>query len=435
MCRLYFINTKLSSPLFILPNEKTIKNKIKPYKLHFFNLLPQYYIEFSHLNYFFISIMINHLFKALKDKYMPSKERFVKSILERDRNLLMEDMNKNPVYGKSEGKIEIIADFTEYSPLHIGHRHCLRVAKEKVPDGIFVAVVPGPFERSGRGLPYIMTRQARADTAVAVGADIVVEGPPMGIMGSGQYSLCLAKIFKALDADHIPRGYKPLKGFNDILQRISEGKGVAPKPYKIVDMDTKEVLMKGKLHEDNYVIVSLSRSLKKIDFDFKDKFIFVKRIEGVSGTIIREAVLNQDLKSAENMLPEETIEILKREMDANKAPLHNIRDNDGIIDVINGSSESYLKSLALVDDKTVLNLIKSRPFENIHDVEECISRGFSRHYKTRILSSLEARIDKDTVSKYIEKYPSVIRILNYKDEETFQNFKNNIPHRRIEIWQ
>ncbi len=366
---------------------------------------------------------------------MPSKEKFVKELISRDRKLLIEDADKEPVYGKKEGKIEIVADFTEYSPLHIGHRHCMRVAKQKVPDGIFVAVVPGPFERSGRGLPYIMTRQARADTAVAVGADIVVEGPPMGIMGSGQYSLCLAKIFKALDADYIPRGYKPLEGFNEILQRISDGRGVAPKPYKIIDMDTKEVLMEGKLHEDNYVIVSLSRSLKKVNFDFKGKFIFVKRIEGVSGTKIREAVLNQDLKSAEEMLPLETAEILKKEMDSNKAPIHNIRDEDGIISLVNESSEVHLKSLALLDDKTVLNLINGRPFENIHLIEECISRGFSRHYKTRVLSSLEARIDKNTISKYIEKYPSVIRVLKYKDGDTLQNFKNNIPHRRIELWQ
>lgn len=367
--------------------------------------------------------------------FMPSKEKFVKSFISRDRKLLIEDADKDPVYGESEGKIEIIADFTEYSPLHIGHRHCLRVAKEKIPEGIFVAVVPGLFERSGRGLPYIMTRKARADAAVAVGADIVIEGPPMGIMGSGQYSLCLAKIFKALDADYIPRGYKPLEGFNEILQRISDGRGIAPKPYKIIDMDTKEVLMQGKLHEDNYVIVSLSRSLTKVNFDFKDKFIFVKRIEGVSGTIIREAVLNQDLKSAEKMLPSQTIEVLKREMDIDKAPLHNIRDEKGIIDLVNQSSEIYLKSLALLDDKTVLNLINGRPFENIHDIGECISRGFSRHYKTRVLSSLEARIDKKTVSKYIEKYPSVIRVLNYKDKDTLKNFKNNIPHRRIELWQ
>ena len=366
---------------------------------------------------------------------MSSKQEFVKNFLERDRKLLLGDWKKNQVYGEPEDEFKIIADFTEYSPLHMGHRHCMMKAKEKVEDGIFVAVVPGLFERSGRGLPYIMSRHARADCAVAIGADIVIEGPPMGIMGSGQYSLCLAKTFKALNADYIPRGYKPIQGFQDILQRISDGKGVAPKPYKIIDMDTKEVLIKGKLHEDNYVIVSLSRSLKKINFDFKDKFIFIKRIEGVSGTKIREAVLKRDLSSVEDMLPSETIEVLNREMGQERAPLHNVRDEEGIIELVNEGSKDYLKSLALLDDKTAENLTKNRPFKSMADIEECISWGFSRHYKNRILSSLEARIDKETVSSYIEKYPSVIRVLNFKDKDTLKNFKNNIPTRRIEIWQ
>ncbi|MBI5679832.1 MAG: nucleotidyltransferase family protein [Methanobacterium sp.] len=366
---------------------------------------------------------------------MPSKQEFVRNIIKRDGKLFADDMAKNPVYDEKSGEFKIIADFTEYSPLHKGHKHCMDISKEKIEDGLFVAVVPGLFERSGRGLPYIMTRHARADAAIAVGADIVIEGPPMGIMGSGQYSLCLAKIFKALDADYIPRGYKPVQGFDRILQKISDGNGVAPKPYKIIDMDTKEVLIQGKLHEDNYVIVSLSKSLKKVNFDFKDKFIFVKRIEGVSGTKIREAVLKEDFDSVKEMLPPETIKVLKREINEHQAPLHDLRNDEGIIELVNTKSPKYLKSLALLDDKTVENLINNRPFNNMGNIEKCISRGFSRHYKTRILSSLEAKIDKKTVSDYIEKYPSVIRVLNYKDKKTLKNFKNNISMRRIETWQ
>lgn len=370
-----------------------------------------------------------------KYNIMPSRNEFVRNIISKDREQLLKDFKKKPLYGDINEDYKIIADFTEYSPLHMGHRHCMIEAKKKVPDGIFVAVVPGPFERSGRGLPYIMTRYARADAAIAVGADIVIEGPPMGIMGSGQYSLCLAKIFKALDADYIPRGYNPDGEFEKILKIISDGRGVAPKPYKIVDMDTGQTLINGKLHEDNYVIVSLSKSLKKINFDFKDKFIFVERIQGVSGTKIREAVLNNDFKSVRNMLPNQTIKILEREINRNKAPLHNIRDEKGIIETVNNESYDYLKSLTLLDNKTAENIVRGRPFKNIDDIEKCISRGFSKHFKTRILSSLEARIKKDIISRYIDKYPSVIRVLNYKDKETLKKFKKSIPHRRIELCQ
>ena len=64
------------------------------------------------------------------------------------------------------------------------------------------------------------------------------------------------------------------------------GHHIAPRPYKIIDKTTGEILLKDKLIEDNYVIVSFSNSLSRVGFDFKDKFIFVERIDGVSGTIL-----------------------------------------------------------------------------------------------------------------------------------------------------
>lgn len=359
----------------------------------------------------------------------------VKKILERDRKQFKNDLELEPVYGTGDGEVKIIADFTEYSPLHLGHRHCMLQAKENVPGGIFVAIVPGPFERSGRGLPYIMTREARAETAVAVGADVVVEGPPMGIMGSGQYSLCLAKTFKALDADYIPRGYKPFPGFERILLRIEHGRAVAPKPYKMVDMESREVVLEGKLDEDNYVIASLSKSMKKIEFNFKGKFIFVKRIEGISGTKIRESAHNNKIQEVESMMPPETVRILNREIENDCAPLSTVRDVDGIIDRVNNSEIEDLKSLALMDEKTLAAIINNRPFKNLFCIEKTISQGFSRHFKNRLLSSLEAGIFKKDIHRYIDRYPSVLRILKYKNKEVLNEFQKRIPHRRLEIWQ
>ncbi len=367
---------------------------------------------------------------------MSIKENLIADIMERDREIIFQDASNTPSFKDKVSKDHpIIADFTEYSPLHKGHRHCMMAAKKQVPQGIFVAIVPGPTERSGRGLPYIMTRQARAQAAVAVGADIVVEGPPMGIMGSGQYSLCLAKMIKALDADYIPRGYKPVEGFDIIMDRISQGHAVAPKPYKMVDLTTREVLLEGKLEEDNYVIASLSRSLHKIGFNFKGKFLFVKRIPGVSGTIIREAVLQGDLNQAQDMLPSETIKVLRVEMENGRAPLHDKRDVDSILKTANEYSQDELNNLALLDAKTVQKIMDERPFNDLDQLQKCISWGFSTHFQHRVLSSLEAKVDKETIYKYIENYPSLIRVLNYKDKHVLQEFKNRIPHRRIQIWQ
>lgn len=367
---------------------------------------------------------------------MLERESFRKNILKKDKDLILRDSKIKSVlknFDALSSSSPIIADFTEYNPLHNGHLHCMREAQRLVPEGIFTAVIPGPLESSGRGLPYIMTRKARSDAAVALGADIVVEGPPMGVMGSGQYSLCLAKMFQSLGTDFIPRGYNPMEGFQKIMKRINQGVGVAPRPYKMVDMETHQILMQGKLEEDNYVIVSLSRSLTKINFAFKDKFIFIKRIKGVSGTKIREAVLNANLKSVETMIPPETINILKNEMEGGRAPLHDVRDTPGILKTVNNSSLDYLKSISLVDEVTANALVQERPFKTLKDVEICISQGFSRHYRQRVISSLEAGIGKDTIHKYIENYPSVIRILKYKNKEILKEFKKAIPHRRLEI--
>lgn len=371
---------------------------------------------------------------------MPSID-FIRNILNEDRKTFFKDLeyskklNDNDVeselssFSLSSDLRPLIADFTEYSPLHNGHFHCMKTAKSKVPDGIFVAVVPGLFERSGRGLPYILPRDVRAEIAVAVGADIVVEGPPMGIMGSGQYSLCLCKMFQALNTDFIPRGYKVEEGYDEILRRISMGHGIAPKPYKIVDMDTGEVVLKGKLAEDNYVIVSFSKSLTKIGFDFKDKFIFVPRIEGVSGTLIRKACSQNQLESVVSMLPGETLEILKREIDADRAPLHDLRDEETIIDRANSFSFDELAGLNFFNEKLACNFIEKRdakPFETLEDVEDAISHGFSTNFKTRVLSVLEANVASDVIHDYIDSYSSVVRVLNYKNEKVLDDFKDKV---------
>ncbi|MDR3223243.1 MAG: nucleotidyltransferase family protein [Methanobrevibacter sp.] len=364
---------------------------------------------------------------------------FVNGIIKNDRKIFFKDLkssnNKNNIEHDDNNDIHLIADFTEYNPFHNGHLHNLKLAKKKVPNGIFVAILPGLFERSGRGIPYIMTRHARAEIAISLGVDIVVEGPPMGIMGSGQYSLSLASMFQALNTDYIPRGYRPSKEFEPIIKDISKGRGIAPKPYKIVDIESKEVLLNGKLKEDNYVIVSLSKSMHKINFDFKNKFIFIKRIENISGTEIRKSIKINDFNGLESSLPKESIDILKREINENRAPLHDLRSTESILNSVNNLSYENLTSLNLIDEKTAINFIEKREkeaFNCIDDVVNSISQNFSTHFQNRVLSVLESKINKEAISKYISKYPSIIRVLNYKNDDVLESFKEKINEIKIE---
>ncbi|MDI6842390.1 MAG: nucleotidyltransferase family protein [Methanothermobacter wolfeii] len=366
---------------------------------------------------------------------MPPEPSFLESIIERDLEIIRRDADLRPEYGDHSPEPMIMADFTEYSPFHKGHKHCMMEARKRFPGALFVAIIPGPLERSGRGVPYIMSREARAEIAIRAGADIAVEGPPMGVMGSGQYSLCLAGMFRALDADRIPRGYRQGPGFKEVLRRISHGHRVVPRPYRIVDLDEGETVLEGPLEEDNYVIVSLARALGKVGFDFTGRFIFIERIGGVSGTRIRRAAARDELESVSHMLPPETLSVLEGEIREGRAPMHEIRLEDRIIRNAETLPRDELMDLNLFDEVTALAILRRRPYSSIKEVEAAIPGSFSRHHRQRILSVLEAKVHKGLIHKYIENYPSVIRILGFKDKQVLKEFKDRIPHRRLEIWQ
>ena len=351
----------------------------------------------------------------------------VGDILKRDMDLFYDYLNCDEKIREGSSDVTLAADFTEYNPLHNGHFHCMKTARSHAPDALFVAIVPGLFERSGRGIPYILPRELRSEIAVSLGADIVVEGPPMGLMGSGQYSLCLCKYFKALNADYIPRGYNPEPGYDEILKRINEGHHVAPKPYKIVDKTTGEVLLKDKLKEDNYVIASFANSLSKIGFDYKDKFIFVERIEGVSGTRIREAVMTGEFESVRDMMPAKTIEVLSENSDS---IIFGKRLEDNIVDNANNCD---LASLNLLNEKLACQIKDYGTFDTFDDVVNAIPQGFSTHFKQRILSILENPITKVDMSSFIDKYPSQIRILSYKNDEVLGLFKEKVNSENISL--
>ena len=357
----------------------------------------------------------------------------VSDILMRDMNLFLNDLDSECKISNTSSDINLVADFTEYNPLHNGHFHCMKTAKHHFPNSLFVAIVPGLFERSGRGIPYILPRQLRAEIAISVGADIVVEGPPMGIMGSGQYSLCLCKMFQALNTSYIPRGYKKVDGIDEILKRINLGHHVAPKPYRIVDKTTGETLLKGKLEEDNYVITSFSNSLSKIGFDFKDKFLFVERIGGVSGTLIRQSILEDNFGEVLDMMPPKTVEVLKQAIKDDDI-IYGTRDVESILATANKFTFNELSDLNLFNDKLAQNMVDNQPFDNLDDLKESILYGFSTHFKERIVSILENPIKKNSISEYIDRYPSNIRVLGYKNEECLERFKQKINNENISLF-
>lgn len=147
------------------------------------------------------------------------------------------------------------------------------------------------------------------------------------------------------------------------------------KPYKIIDKTVDEVLLRDKLEEDNYVIASFSNSLSKINFDYKNKFIFVKRIEGVSGTLIRQSIVENNFDKVKDMMPDKTIEVLKHEI-ANDNLIYNVRDEEAILNTVNTFDFDNLLSLNMFNERLANTIFNNAPFDNVDEVQKSLEEVF-----------------------------------------------------------
>ncbi|MEE1150433.1 MAG: hypothetical protein UH242_05695, partial [Methanobrevibacter sp.] len=171
----------------------------------------------------------------------------------------------------------------------------------------------------------------------------------------------------------------------------------------------------------------------KIGFDYTGKFVFVERIEGVSGTLIRQSILEDDFDNVLDMMPQKTIEVLKREL-KNDGIIYGIRDEEAILDTANTYSFEELSSLNLFNEKLAENIIADRPFDDVESLERSILQGFSSHFKQRVLSIMENPIPKKVISQYIDRYPSNIRVLAYKDKKSLKKFKEKVRNEKISLY-
>jgi predicted nucleotidyltransferase len=120
------------------------------------------------------------------------------------------------------------------------------------------------------------------------------------------------------------------------------------------------------------------------------------------------------------MMPQKTIDVLKEDKDS---IIFGKRLEDNIVDNANNMD---LSSLNLLNENLASQIMSKRSFDTVDDVADAIPQGFSTHFKERILSILENPITKKDMSEFIDKYPSQIRILKYKNDEVLEVFKEKV---------
>ena len=148
--------------------------------------------------------------------------------------------------------------------------------------------------------------------------------------------------------------------------------------------------------------------------------------------MIRESIRKDNFGNVLDMMPSKTIEVLKREI-KNDSIIYGIRDVESILNTANNFSLDELSALNMFNDKLTKNIVENRPYDNLEDLEKSILHGFSSHFHQRVLSILENPIPKKIISEYIDKYPSNIRILGYKNKEILEKFIKKVNNENISL--
>ena len=323
----------------------------------------------------------------------------------------------------------IIGIIAEYNPFHNGHLYMLQTAKAKIKDAACVIVLSSNFTQ--RGEPALLDKFARAEMALANGADLVLELPFFFSCAAAQdFSSGAIDILAGLKlVNYIAFGledfnYSNLDALINILisepeefknnlkinlaQGMSYTRAASRALNKIIP-GSEEFL----LQPNNLLAISYLKRIKERDYNLKPLFIprvgaahgekfFANNNEGAarnfsSSSAIREAIKNNKLKILNNYMPEASLKIFEREslkcrvcIDANKKLWEILQA------ILLRASPDELKKFDLINnglENLFLNNFKK--FNNLEDfINSCVSSRYTRSHIKRCLMRILIGINK-----------------------------------------
>ncbi len=109
----------------------------------------------------------------------------------------------------------------EYNPPHNGHAYQIAEIKRRFPECAVVCVMSGCFVQ--RGTPAVLSPGARARTAVALGADVVIELPPQNALAPAElFARGGVAALAALGVDTLCFGAEPIPNGTDLTAVLTE---------------------------------------------------------------------------------------------------------------------------------------------------------------------------------------------------------------------
>ena len=269
--------------------------------------------------------------------------------------------------------ISVAGIVAEYNPFHYGHIHHINETKKHC-DAV-VAVMSGNFVQ--RCEPAVCDKHARAQSAVLGGVDLVIALPARYSLGSAEkFAYGAVSLLDSL-------GFVDILSFGsesgDISRIISSAEKIdriSPDEYKAPSFHGKgfarirsEITGEEQQGPNDVLATEYVRALKKLHSNIRP--FCIKRTDGYieSATAIREKIKKGDLSS----LPDFSAEILKKEIDAERAPADMSNIERVILGFIRNAPPDAFENIYGVNtkegiDKRILSAAKASSLNELYSL-------------------------------------------------------------------
>lgn len=287
--------------------------------------------------------------------------------------------------------IGISADF---DPVHKGHEKLIKEARKLADNENKKVVVYLNKRFSANHAPFFVNFEARRDMALALGVDEVksFEGLHHRLILSYSVPIRLKQMIDDGITDYITSASITLDEIKSKAQKfIDEGNFVGmPKSYTNRNEIRWYAINQFLGSKVNYHVVK--------EFN-KDKY---------SGRLIRQSIIDNGMAITEDikkLLPKTTIEILQREIDADRIP-----ENRNWIEIykkMNTYSRGNLEKIAYLNGDTINEIIKRRVYRDPESIWAVFRRSNYGPVMTRLaISSIEMEVTKKEVMDLMKSHES-----------------------------
>lgn len=341
--------------------------------------------------------------------------------------------------------MKVCGIIAEYNPFHNGHAYHIQKTKEITNSDAIVVVMSGNFVQ--RGDPALFDKWTRTKTALLNGADLVIELPTYYATSSAEYfaqgsiglldSLgivdCISFGAKTTDLDALkrvanilylePNDYKNLlqselkKGVSYPIARSNALKTFTKKEYNAkyiteILLDSNNILgieyLKALMYNNSSITPNI---IERKGEDYNS----INVVDGVcSSTAIRNFLAEGNVEILNEVMPQNSFEILNSEIINGKQPMNIKKFEKEIFYILRKSFAQDLFELSDVSEglENLLKKASNETFEIEKLIEILKSKRYTRTRIQRILLHALLNITKDEVSNY--KYnPQYIRVLGF----------------------